>query len=709
MDFCQKLMRYLMIMARGYFGYKIDSPAPPEKIDAIRQALLFWKFVKNNLKTDDWLERQEKLKPFTEARNYYISAIAMLECLPDSVMRRVLWRHNIFFRDLQGFLEKLRDKDYKAIRENFQDLRAGRTPRVIRWWERVFKKMTRENLLKENYNSLVRNQSKESWSINLAGLDFGFNSLIEVKEGEFIRFEAENWKDYVRESRKFLAIENGEKNFVVNTEFGLYFWFYRTARSSYGWMRNRVVHLKRNICPGFWWTFIVHGAFWLASPICLAILLATNANEINSWWKTIFYVTLIPIALVMPLWILSALTWSGFRLILSDTIRQNASDLIDRADEKLDSIKDEYSNFFTKFKLIRKGLMIAFILAILTIMLFSLVGYLTIFFVIFGSAWFLWVYVFDSDNFHATVWQKRTAWMLASSIPPAGFIHHYEFFRPYVEIMLFILSEFRILLTVLGALILAGVAMIKAIQKMPDNKNASKSWDICVDIFQKTMPYALLAIIGFIVYSAFNNQVWLALILGAYLLAIPGLYYYLIISLPEIHDYEDASDRINNMYFFKFTLGNNIKKNKNFYRLDQKQKIKFISTATRLAIYILDRKRYRKFFKTALAQASLKDLEYLLENIHRFYGRSDKEFFLIIKKYFLKKDLEKAIAAAEAKSHKREKTIDFLLMPIRFAEHVYDFFSGKFGPILWIREVMKKMCPIITHSKYLDINEIKMP
>src|SRR3989339_929717 len=207
-----------------YYGAQyVVNRCQHETDNRVVRALIFWQYLRKAAPLYDWRTRRGVLTEYASHNNEFIAAVAMIESLPTSVWRRLLWRHNIFFGSFRGFLEELRPQDMAAIRNNFLDMTGGRTPRVISWFERVFKKMTLKNLLEEDYDADARRKSKGAWSFNLAGLDFGFNCFAKEK-GKKIRFEARTWAEYHRQIPRFFSLKDHEEDFVVNTEFGKYWW-----------------------------------------------------------------------------------------------------------------------------------------------------------------------------------------------------------------------------------------------------------------------------------------------------------------------------------------------------------------------------------------------------------------------------------------------------------------------------------------------------
>ncbi|MCD4761552.1 hypothetical protein K8R32_01190 [bacterium] len=288
-----------------------EYPEDPEfKSLQIHQALLFWRSLNELIKNHSTENRQSLLTRFANHPNQFVGVVAMLEALPVKIWRRVLWRANINFESFPSFLRRLTKENYTAIRNNYEDIIQDKPARILNWWERRFKKFTVSEKIND---SEKRYQGKGSWSFNLLGLDFGFNSFRNGLDDDF-RAEVKSWRD-------FWSIENHSDDFIVNQEFGKYWWLYRTARSNYGWMRNRIVNLNDHICPGFYWTFIVHLVLWVLSPI-VALNFGWIPYYFESWWNLIWITPFALLGIITPLWLISAIIWSSYRALLASTHRE---------------------------------------------------------------------------------------------------------------------------------------------------------------------------------------------------------------------------------------------------------------------------------------------------------------------------------------------------------------------------------------------------
>jgi len=268
---------------------------------AIAEGLVFWKFVVRRVGNDytysdrlDWNKRREILSPFTKNPNPFIKLIAVLESLPTSVWREILWEANIDFMSFESFLRRVDKQQERLIYDCFDDLYVKKcVPRVFRWFKRRRQETGLKSLLWEKFDSGERYQSKGSWSYNLLGLDFGFNA--------YPKGIADDNKIVEVSPLRFLSTKNHADDFIVNTEFGKYWWLYQKARSNYVLFPNKKVELKTHICPGFWFTFLVHGFFWLLSPALFLWTVEMALSDFSYW--------LIPLGIlgaVTPLWIISA-------------------------------------------------------------------------------------------------------------------------------------------------------------------------------------------------------------------------------------------------------------------------------------------------------------------------------------------------------------------------------------------------------------------
>jgi hypothetical protein len=268
--------------------------------DHIAVGLCLWNFSRKHI--DDRTDRRTFLTPFASGNHSVATmAVAMVECLPDKVWRKLLWKENIDFSSREAFLRRLSNQQFEALVEAYRSLNeaAPKIPRVMKnLWMKikllfVNESDVAEQLLSEPYEDYKRSQSKGAWAFNLLGLDFGF-SLYPNGENDDRKITNQKWT-------RFLSIKNHINDFIVNMEFGKYWFFYRTARSNYVIRPNKKIDLRTHICPGFWMTLILHLLFWVVSP---ALAIIFNVHTITDWdlWRIPFNV----LALVTPLWLVAA-------------------------------------------------------------------------------------------------------------------------------------------------------------------------------------------------------------------------------------------------------------------------------------------------------------------------------------------------------------------------------------------------------------------
>jgi hypothetical protein len=339
----------------------LGNKADEQKNYEAHCGFLFWRLIKKYSNQETLQERREFLRRFVNNSNRYIALVAMIESLPVSIWRRILWRHNINYESLFSFLRRISSENMQAIKKNYLDLCIkDKQPRILKFYEKWRKKFSVQSLLEEQEDLDLRNKRKGSWSYNFLGLDFGFNAYTDDLNNDELT-EAKTWSD-------FLSIKNHAKDFIVNREFGKYWWLYRTARSNWGWKRNKVVKLSNHICPGFWYTLFVHFLFWIASPFALFYVL-TSGFEITG--SDVFYkIPLLWAALFTPLWAVIAMLWSFFRLAFPLARRKKIS-------EKFNSFKE--TEIYQKLK----EYIVATLFVLVAILLFSFIW--KFFYLCFGS------------------------------------------------------------------------------------------------------------------------------------------------------------------------------------------------------------------------------------------------------------------------------------------------------------------------------------
>lgn len=272
----------------------IQNAAKGYPIELINEALIFWAYLRGRLSDyygaseGFWNEWGIFLRDFQRNANPYIELIAYLEFLPTTVWRKILWKHNIDFMDFGAFLRRITVDQQLAIIENCQDIMSGQLPRVFSWWDKKIKKVTVDSLWHERLDKWIRYQSKGEMSYNLLGIDFGFNAYpLGIKD---------DTKVVEVSPFRFISEKQHADDFVVNTEDGKYWKMYKFARSNFVYRPNRDVELNTHICPGFWYTLIMHILFFIISPL-MAFSAAGSlmdggfqwTNEfilpsLNGWW-----------------------------------------------------------------------------------------------------------------------------------------------------------------------------------------------------------------------------------------------------------------------------------------------------------------------------------------------------------------------------------------------------------------------------------------
>jgi hypothetical protein len=295
-DFMQFFQENLQSQKVAYKGYASQAK------EAIIFAILFWQYIRNIKAT---IYNNEEYRYFLKDAmgkmqgqgNRFVVLILMIEYLPTSVWRNLLWEENIDFMSFESFLRRLDPAQAEAIKVNYTDLDSGVIPRVMKKGLRskvkvFFKVITLEKLMDEPYVKAERNTTRAAWAYSLLGLDFGFGLY---PEGDNNDFKITN-KSFTR----FLSIKNHINDFVVNQENGKYWAMYRSARSNVAFRSGKTVELKSHICPGFWWTLFVHLMFWILSPVVFTL----SALALHHWgFSTINLVLLLAFSLT-PVWLL---------------------------------------------------------------------------------------------------------------------------------------------------------------------------------------------------------------------------------------------------------------------------------------------------------------------------------------------------------------------------------------------------------------------
>lgn len=327
--------------------------------EQIIDAMTLWEFIRTHLdlRQVSWETRRKFLEEFINHPIPHVRAIAMLESMPTSMFRRILWKYNIDFmfadEDInkghfvvfESFLRRLESEQMRVIKDNYNDLFVmNEIPRAFSWkilvnsWRARFGRSRKEEfvnqLLKEESNGPwfdKRYERKGSWSYNLLNLAFGFNRYPNgvFNDVRVIEISPLN----------FLSVKNHANDFVVNQEAGgIYWWLYKIARSNYAWHPNREVYLKTHICPGFWYTLFIHALFWIVSPIAaiglLSIIATAGIPPIFSWEMLGFIGMLIP-GIVTPFWIVAAILRFMTRLTLPEKRREAITKWANEHDEDI--------------------------------------------------------------------------------------------------------------------------------------------------------------------------------------------------------------------------------------------------------------------------------------------------------------------------------------------------------------------------------------
>lgn len=126
------------------------------KKKAIVDALIFWKFVQENLRVPTWRARKKFLSNFISFEDTfcgisYMAVVAVVESLPDSLWYQILWKWEMNFVSFESFLYYLTRDQWFAIIRNYQELfERNEIPEVFSWFDRYFmKKISLEELLLE--------------------------------------------------------------------------------------------------------------------------------------------------------------------------------------------------------------------------------------------------------------------------------------------------------------------------------------------------------------------------------------------------------------------------------------------------------------------------------------------------------------------------------------------------------------------------------
>jgi len=285
--------------------------------DEIAEALELWHFSMIRLQNEEWEIRRDYLRDFVEKNsNRSVRLIAMIEMMPTTVWRAILGEYNLDYMSAESFLRRVTSGQEELIRLNYKDIiEHGEIPRVLKQ-RRCFKKWTVENLLQEPLNFKRRYVNRAAMSHNLVNLDFGYNAYPNGKNDDLKVMGQKSL-------RKFFSKKNHSDDFSVNTDYGRYWWFYRTARSNYVFKPDREVVLKDHICPPFHYTWIIHFLFWILSPLACISMAAMIMKG-----HTLPFIEFLPVYVISvftPIWCLLA----ALRYLLAKV----GSALVDWVDE----------------------------------------------------------------------------------------------------------------------------------------------------------------------------------------------------------------------------------------------------------------------------------------------------------------------------------------------------------------------------------------
>ncbi len=310
------------------------------------KALCLWNFIQKYLDSHNKMPtRRSFLKNFIdEGSNTLLSFVATIESLPTSVFRKVLWKYNIDFMTTESFLRRIESEQEEAVVRNYQQLfEKNKVPEVFGWFEKTFKRISVEKLLEEKLNFSTRYERKGAMSYNLLNLDFGFNAYPKGCDDDYKLIEVSPFR--------FLSEKNHADDFIVNKDFGKYWWLYEKARSNYVWGRYKNVQLKKHICPGFWITFFLHFIFWIASPLFFVFLrdifLAIHMLDLNVFEKVFMFIPVFLLAIITPIWcaiaILKLIYETHEKNYYNSSIVKKISKFLDKTGKKL----AEYDQFFS--------------------------------------------------------------------------------------------------------------------------------------------------------------------------------------------------------------------------------------------------------------------------------------------------------------------------------------------------------------------------
>lgn len=217
--------------------------------------------------------------------NDYLKIVCKIIALPNVVWQELLYRKNIDFQSFESFLRRLKSDQIKAINIAHKEVFEKKVVPTIFSEDKVlrglFKKIpTYEDIITEIYRFSQKYSSKGSMSYDLFNLDFGY--------GRYPNGLSDDTEVIERDLSRFISIKNHVNDFVVNKRDGIYWFMYQKARSNYVYKPNKEVELSTHICPGFWYTLMVHLLFWVISPLALIVGL-TSVNIEYSFISIMIY------------------------------------------------------------------------------------------------------------------------------------------------------------------------------------------------------------------------------------------------------------------------------------------------------------------------------------------------------------------------------------------------------------------------------------
>lgn len=258
------------------FPYGKDQMSQIDKDDVLT-ALIIWKFLRKFYQIFEYQNETSKRNFIAHflandplaLNNDYVQIVAMIEALPTSIWRKLLWRENIDFAGYESCIRRLSYEQRQAIIANYDDLFSSpeaHTPRVLKksWRDRVklfFGITSTEKIMDEEYDGYTRHQSKGAYAFSLLGLDFGF-SLYPKGDNDDTKITNQKYT-------RFFSVKEHINDFIVNKEDGKYWWLYKSARSNYAYNYSSEVKMKTHVCPGFWLTLILQTIFWIISPLAI--------------------------------------------------------------------------------------------------------------------------------------------------------------------------------------------------------------------------------------------------------------------------------------------------------------------------------------------------------------------------------------------------------------------------------------------------------